>query len=504
MHKKRTQRGTHKRRLGAGLTLLFLLALFAVRVDAGGWRARRSVASPALEASGVITVREIAVAGTLSGRIAEVPVQEGARVQAGDVLAQLDTALIDADLEAARAQLAIAEAGLAQARAGASPTQLTLAEAQLAQAQAGYRAAQQAVTDTQTLLVNPQEINLQIAVTQAHIETARHEVEQAVAMKDGAEFAKNQAAALVERFGGDKKERVEVGRGDVEDILDELPSEVIDNLPDLPDDLPTPEGVYTWKDWELHLEDGSYQLFKWVGYNVPMEAYLAPHYWWQAWIGVNSATIRLEDLEAQLAELYTQRASPPTLRAQAEEAQQKQAEARAQVKMAQAQVEGLRAGATKEELAVVASQVAQARAAVEALEEKRAMMTLTAPLPGTVLNIVLQPGEVAAQGATVLLLGDLTEVTLELYIPQTELGRVYLGQPVQVTVDSFPERSFEGRVDYIADQAEFTPRNITTREERTNLVFAVRVTIPNPDGALKPGMPADAVFVDSDAPGRKP
>ena len=396
----------------------------------------------------------------------------------------------------------MAEAGLAQARAGIASTQIAVAEAQLAQAQVAEQAARQVVTDTQALLANPQEINLQLAVTQAQLEAAEYDVAQAVAVKDGAEAAKNQAAAVVERFGDGRKERVQVGEGDLDDILDELPSEIVDELPQPPGDLPSPEGVYTRDDWELHIDDGSYRLFKWIGFNVPTDAYLAPHYWWQAWVGVNAATIQQEGLEATLADLYAQRAHPQTLDAQADEALRLHAETQAQAAMAEAQVNGMREGATEEELAVVEAQVAQARAAVAALEEKRALMTLTAPITGTVLDVVLYPGEVASKGAILLTLADLETVTLELYIPQTQLGQVYLGQPVQVTVDSFPARTFDGRVQAIADRAEFTPRNVATQEERVNLVFAVRVTLPNPDGALKPGMPADAVFERVDQPGR--
>lgn len=494
MNGEQGNRKTMIRRASVGLALMLVLSLLALRVDAGHFRSRTQAESQPLEASGVIQTDEIAVASELGGHIAAMPAQEGERVDAGEVLVQLDTSLIDADIEAAKAQLAVAEAGLAQVQAGVAPTHLAVAEAQLAQAQAGDQAARQAVTDTQALLANPQEINLQIAVTQAQIEAAKHEVEQAVAMKDGATAAKNQAAAAIQRFGDGQKERVKVREGDLDDILEEIPSEIIDVLPDLPDDAPSPDGEYSWDDWELHIDDGSWQLFKWVGFNVPTDAHLAPHYWWQAWIGVNAATIQQEGLEATLADLYAQRAHPQTLDAQADEAQRMQAEARAQVEMAQAQVEGMRAGATEEEIAVMEAQVAQAQAAVEALEKKRAMMTLTAPISGTVLERILHPGEVAAQGADLLTLADLDEVTLEVYIPETRLGQVYLGQPVQVTVDSFPGRTFAGHVQYISDQAEFTPRNVATKEERVNLVFVVRVILPNPDGALKPGMPADAVF----------
>jgi len=75
------------------------------------------------------------------------------------------------------------------------------------------------------------------------------------------------------------------------------------------------------------------------------------------------------------------------------------------------------------------------------------------------------------------------------------VGRVKLGQSVQVTVDTFPGRTFLGKVTYIAPEAEFTPRNVQTKEERVTTVFGVRVELPNRDHALKPGMPADATFV---------
>ena len=80
------------------------------------------------------------------------------------------------------------------------------------------------------------------------------------------------------------------------------------------------------------------------------------------------------------------------------------------------------------------------------------------------------------------------------YVPETELGRISIGQTVRVRVDSFPERVYEGTVLHIADRAEFTPRNVSTREERANLVFAVEIDLPNEEHALKPGMPADAAF----------
>jgi len=92
-------------------------------------------------------------------------------------------------------------------------------------------------------------------------------------------------------------------------------------------------------------------------------------------------------------------------------------------------------------------------------------------------------------------IANLDEVKLTVYIPENRYGRIQLDQEVDVAVDSFPGQVYEGEVVYISSEAEFTPRNVQTEEERVNTVFAVKILIPNPDHDLKPGMPADATIV---------
>ena len=116
------------------------------------------------------------------------------------------------------------------------------------------------------------------------------------------------------------------------------------------------------------------------------------------------------------------------------------------------------------------------------------------PITGTVLEKNLEIGELAFPGTPVLTLADLTKPWIKIYVREKKLGLVRLGQPVDITVDSYPEKIFRGKVVHIASRAEFTPRTIQTREERVKLVFAVKVMIDNSDGALKPGMPADAAI----------
>jgi multidrug efflux pump subunit AcrA (membrane-fusion protein) len=116
---------------------------------------------------------------------------------------------------------------------------------------------------------------------------------------------------------------------------------------------------------------------------------------------------------------------------------------------------------------------------------------IRSPINGVLLTRAIEPGEITTAGSTLLVVGQLETLTLTVYVPEERYGQVQLGQAYPVSVDSFPGRTFEGRVTRIADQAEFTPRNVQTVQGRKNTVYAVRLTLDNPDQALKPGMPAD-------------
>jgi multidrug resistance efflux pump len=212
-------------------------------------------------------------------------------------------------------------------------------------------------------------------------------------------------------------------------------------------------------------------------------------------VGVNTAQAGLDGARAALANLYAIRDNPQELNAQVDAMEAEYDGAVAAVEMAQAQLDAMRAGATEEEIAIAEAQVEQAQASVESLTVLRDKQTLFAPVGGLVLELNIHEGELAAPGAAILVLGDLDQVTLTVYVAEDKLGQVRVGQEVQVGVDSFPGRLFMGSVVAIANEAEFTPRNVQTQEERVNMVFAVDVRIPNPDHALKPGVPADAVII---------
>jgi HlyD family secretion protein len=166
----------------------------------------------------------------------------------------------------------------------------------------------------------------------------------------------------------------------------------------------------------------------------------------------------------------------------------------AEVDVAQAQADMLKAGARSEHVAIVEAQVLQSQAALASLAVQKDKHTLTAPTDGWVVKRVAHEGEMAVPGMSLLTLADLSSVTLTVYVPEPDMGKLSLGQEVDVFVDSFPGEAFTGHITFINNEAEFTPKNVQTREERVNTVFAVKIKLDNPTQKLKPGMPADAVL----------
>jgi len=98
-------------------------------------------------------------------------------------------------------------------------------------------------------------------------------------------------------------------------------------------------------------------------------------------------------------------------------------------------------------------------------------------------------------GGTLLSLADLSKLYITVYVSENRLGQVAVNGRVLLSGDPFPERAFEGRIVHIADRAQYTPINVSTKEERVNTVYGVKISVHNPEGLLKPGMPGDVVFV---------
>ena len=152
-------------------------------------------------------------------------------------------------------------------------------------------------------------------------------------------------------------------------------------------------------------------------------------------------------------------------------------------------------GLRKPEIDMARARYEQAVAQVDQLRKKLRDCSILAPSAGTVTLKAVEPGEFVTVGAAVIKLTYLDRVKLVIYVNEQHLGGIRLGQKAEVRIDGAPDRTFEGIVTYISPNAEFTPKNVQTKEERTKLVFAVKIEVENSDGALKPGLPADAKLV---------
>ncbi len=135
--------------------------------------------------------------------------------------------------------------------------------------------------------------------------------------------------------------------------------------------------------------------------------------------------------------------------------------------------------------------VEQQDAALQSAQAQLGYTDVKSPLSGRVLSKNYEAGEYVQPGSPLATIGDLSDCWVKIYVPSTLLGRVRFDQAAEVRIDSYPGKVFIGKVKEIATQAEFTPRQTITKDERANLVFAVKVYVDNPDGIFKPGMPAE-------------
>lgn len=401
-------------------------------------------ATDELLASGFIEAEEVEIAAELGGRIVELPFEEGDEVSAGDVLVRLDPTLLEAQRAAAQAQLNMAIAQRNMIRAGVREEILRQAQAQVAIAQASLEGAQVALNDAVALRNNPQDIEVQVAEAQTQLAVAQQQLAAAQVGLQSAERSRqlyydsvNQLESLIERFD------------------------------------------WTW--------EGAPQPP-----SVGLDLALSPRRYDEAEANMRAAQESVEGTQELLNALQDLANDPQALQAQVIEAQTAFETAQASLKRAEAELANLEAGPSEEDLAVADAQVQEAQAALDAVNAQIERLTLTAPINGVILEQPLHVSELAVPGVPIVTLANLDVVELTVYVTATQLDRVALNQEVSISVDSFPDRTFEGVIVHIADEAEFTPRSVQTQEERVNLVFAVKIRIENPDHALKPGMPADA------------
>jgi len=179
-------------------------------------------------------------------------------------------------------------------------------------------------------------------------------------------------------------------------------------------------------------------------------------------------------------------------RKQFDDAESRYTIAKAQMGSAEQGVAKVRNFARPEDLATARARASQAKATSDLIKKQLADAIVVAPVPGTITHVPVEQGELIGMGSVVATISRLDKMNLMIYVAEAELGKAKLGGMADVYIDTYPDKAFPAKIVYISPIAEFTPKNVQTKEDRTKLVFGVKLEIENKEGVLKSGMPADA------------
>ena len=414
-----------------------------------------SPAAGELSASGTIEATHVLIAPELAGKVAEVLVQEGDPVTAGQVLFKLDEAMLQAQRQAAAAALATAQAAAQTAEAGVGT-----AQAQYELVWAGALVEQTAIRSADWSTAAPADFlqpgwyfsrseqaaaaEAEVAVAQAALDAAADTLATVARNSASGDFVAAEARLLRSRLAFETAQAVLAHTSTADAALSASAQRSFD------------EALV-----ELTSAQNAYdQTLTTTGAQDVLNARA----------DVRVAQERLDAAQDMLRSLQTGERSP-------------------KVTAARQALEQARAAAAQAETAV-----AQAEANLALLDTQIGKLTVTAPGDGIVLTRAIEPGEMVNPNASLLTLARLNDLTITVYVPEDQYGALSIGQTALVTADSFPGQAFHGVVTAIATQAEFTPRNVQTTAGRQTTVFAITLSLADGVGKLKPGMPADVVF----------
>jgi multidrug resistance efflux pump len=438
-----------------------------------------------LEASGVVEAVEILVAPEVGGRVEEVLVSEGEKVEEGTPLLSITNDILDAQHSQAVAGREAAQAALKTARAA-----LASAEASLEAANASLELAQ-IKYDLELMLARAKDLPDR---EDAWTEKTLSEFDLPVWYFDKAE-----EIAAAEAEVDATWQSLQIERENLDDLLDSVSN---DDFREAEIDLANAQAAFLVVEELLDRkvgQAGSNEIRDYIkDLNDTAEAALesAQKSYDSMLSDVDEddlietrarmvvAQERYEIALDKLDELFT---GVHSLHVQAAEISIRQSEAivtQAEAAMAQA-LSGVQ---------LAEKSVTQAEVAVEIIEIQIDQTIVTATTSGVVLIRNIEPGELVQPGLTVMTIGQLDKLTITVYVPEDQYGEINLSDAASVSVDSFPNEVFDAFVTRIADQAEYTPRNVQTEEDRKTTVFAIELSVDDPGGKLKPGMPADVNF----------
>jgi multidrug resistance efflux pump len=460
----------------------------------GGYYAVRSLQRPessALAASGTIEATVVNVSPEMAGKVKQVLVEEGQPIKMGDLLLMLDDTLLISQRAVAVAQLDAANAGVRSAQnalaTAQSQYQITL-EASLAQ---GESTRLQDWFSDPDLFEQPgwyytreeqiQSMQAQVAEAQKAVEDAQADLASITQSLEQADFLKAEQRLLDAR-------------------LAYLIAQDVNYHAQNSATADTPKGLYN----RTHCgTNAGYFVENARLTNLIYKCTGDKHLGNAGSTLYNSARNELEDAQKLYNELLNTEAASAILQARADlsVAQERYYSALDFLRNLQTgdQSTGVSAaqGVVDQAQATVEQAqkaVQQAQANIDLLDAQLAKLAIYASMDGAILTRNVEPGEFVQPGAVAFTLADLSDITITVYVPEDRYGQIALGQQAQVSVDSFPGETFHAEVIHIADQAEFTPRNIQTVEGRSSTVYAIKLKVADNNGKLKIGMPADVTF----------
>jgi HlyD family secretion protein len=500
--------------------LVIIALLIAVAVF---YATRTTNTDSVLEASGVLEAETVTVASEIAAKVSTIDVEEGDRVARGDVLASLESRALEARVRQARAARRIAEINLAIASKSARSEQLRQARAAMDQAAAqrsaalrayalaremyGVRAAEApAYTQAkgQVDVLTRQRNLLEDAYAKAGSVPSSLFAYQAKYQRDQADAAYEQALALAT----ETSQAVAAYRSYLDSLVPDYLVKVGSTYAPASHDPAylsvAQEALAGYNELLSRQKEAESALDRAEATREAAEAAYASA------LAVSEATSQkelraleqqLEGVEAQLEAAQSAYETARTLyeRGFQERNLMNQALAQADVAgaaydAARAQYDMLKAGATAEQREIAAAQLEQASAALEEAQSYLDKATVLAPIEGIVQDVFFNPGESVLPGSPLFRIVNLKKMYLTVYMEEPYLGRISVGQSVSISVDSYPNRTFRGRIARISTEAEFTPTGVQTKEERTTTVYAVKIRVDNDRGLLKSGMPADATI----------
>lgn len=438
-----------------------------------------------ITASGIVEAREISVAAEIGGKIRAIQVSEGDQVERGELLFSLDNETISAKQDQAAAQLASARSTLSSAQASLSVTQAEVESAQIGLEIAQLKMQQVLQTSRNNEAPfrvedwdqdSPPEVGLPSWYFHKEEQKSAAELEQEDA-RENYETEKERYREILQESGNGEAAQAEERLAEAqaafsvaESLLDHAVG--FEGRQEIRDYRQT---IYDAAEAEL---DAAQQHYHQILSDQEAQDILE---------GRARLTVARERYELARDQVQQFNTGEDALIVQ---------EAKLGLKQARAARDQAKARQTQAQAGVEQAQksVQQAEASLALIKLQLNKHRVTAPLEGVILTRTIEPGEIIQPGTSAMTIGDLEALTVTVYIPEDRYGKISLGDQARLQVDSYPEDVFRAEVVRIADQAEYTPRNVQTKEERQKTVYAVELAVKNGNGKLKPGMPTDVTF----------